>query len=446
MNREQVYQQFLDYCRPYAPRGRWSGFKAPMDVWVPPANPSATLAALRLQFSDSRLLDAGVAIGGPGTSLMLSPKLSNQRAIILVLREKLGDLPFDLVVEPGCLSGNLPLRAAMRELRVRKSVHRTGCLALAFSITDLAVLRLVGIPAVPAGGLEDLHGGSLQWFCSLLGGQPSEADDQCPAGAGPHHGGSAGTHQKDQVIDGQAADTFAPVSPEHTPFDPPPELIFVAWSPSRLKLVEPKQLKDVLLYLAAAEKHLDIPLHDIYMWSPTQAELDRVAFCLQQGSRKDVHEAIMSSMDQSTRSIIERAPAGLAPKSLSEVTAHLLEVVERPFEAKGMENRAWAEYREKVNSDLVAPLLQLASTTVEPVQRSLMATVASIAQVLQPQAMLVSAKIAQQRTRGTAEKYDGIAEKDITLLLSMTDRLLKLNKELRLCKQNRKGQAKPARP
>jgi hypothetical protein len=151
------------------------------------------------------------------------------------------------------------------------------------------------------------------------------------------------------------------------------------------------------------------------------------------------------SIDLSTVPITAPIPVNSAPKNLPEAIVQLEKILHRPAEDENMEKRAWRDYEEQVNGELAMPLLQLAMTIVEPVQRNLMATTASITRVLHPQAMLIAAKITKRIAKSGFGKAGHVPEKDVRNLLEMTDRLIDLNKELRQCKQSGKTRSKSAR-
>lgn len=442
----KIYQRFLDFCYPYSLGGLWHGFQSHTDLWSPPTDSSTALAALRQLFDDSELREGGIASGDPGDTMVLNPILCDQRTIILALRETTDHAPFDLVVNEGCLSGQLPVCAVMKDERVLKVAARVGYLAVTFSMEDLAALRLMGLPAISASGLADVRRETMTEFCQCLAHQRSPKFGQNEDSPVPSQNTGASTNETCPPEEGEPVTEYSISSADEQAMGPRPELVFVGWSPAKLELVEPDQLKDIVRHFAAIEQYLQVPMNDVYAWRPTQAELDRLMFCLQHGIRKDVKEALLVSMDQSAEPITAPARGSAVSKSLPEAMLRLEDVVRRSVGNEVMEKQAWADYEERVNSELAMPLLQLAMTTAEPMQRNLMATTASIARVLHPQAMLIAAKITRRIATSGLGKVGGGPDKDVKRLLELTDRLIDLNKELRECKQRGKARPKPTRP
>jgi hypothetical protein len=445
MSYAEIYQRFLKFCRSYSLGGLWRDFQGPLDLWSPPADSSAALAALRQQFDDSELRKAGIVSGDSDDMVVLNPILRDPQTTILALREQAENAPFELVVDQGCLSGRLPVCAAMQDRRVQQAVTEAGALVLTFCMEDLAALRQVGIPAMSVHGLADIRREALTEFCRCLQKRRLRPYQQKET---PH------MREQDPGISaeqrGPTQESEAVTEPSLTPTDrqvigTPPELIFAAWSPARLELVEPGGFQDIASHFAAIEEYVEIFMYDVYVWHPGQEDLDRVRFCLQNGDREAVREALLASMDASVAQINAPAPVYSAPKNLSEAIVQLENVLHSPAPDEDLEKRAWEDYEEQVNSELAMPLLQLAMTVVEPVEQNLMAAAATITRVLHPQAMLVAAKITKGIGKSGFGEISCVRDKDVKNLLQMTDRLIGLNEELWQCKQKKKTRPKSAR-
>jgi hypothetical protein len=440
MIRGLIYEKFLSLCQPVVLGGLWNPFALSMDLWKTPADPSSIVEALRKQFGDAALREAHI-VGSKGKHAgQLNPLLHDPRSIVLAFRGTPKEPPFNLAVERGCLSGETAICAALNDHVLSRSAVKNGYLALAFSMEDVAALRMVGMPAVPVGDLAHVRRTALKTFCRCLGElhSPASFSEAAPT-LGPAGEDFARVLQADSGAENEPATQLGPHLADSEVVEGPIELMIVAWSPAELKLDEPEGLAELRLHLAAIEQHIQVPMQDVYVWRPAPADLERLAFCLRNATRKEVREALLASMDGCREPISLDRHQHVPPKDLPEALVRLQQAIDHSGDGEHYRDKlAWSEYEEKVNAELTAPLMGLASATAEPLQRNLLAAAASISPLLHSQTMLTCAKLKERIQKVKADKVGSEIGRDIQTVLELTRRLIDIHSELRQCQSKGK--------
>jgi hypothetical protein len=137
---DQIYADFLGHCERMQPPGRWGRLAQYMDVWAPPKNSLATLAALHAMHSLEDLLQSGV-VGYADTfrqhphsanhpivkTVSINSALGNPFAQTIPLRALPNSNPFDLVTLEGTVSGQLSACAMLHDYRTQRAPVGTQC-------------------------------------------------------------------------------------------------------------------------------------------------------------------------------------------------------------------------------------------------------------------------------------------------------------------------------
>ena len=110
---------------------------------------------------------------------------------------------------------------------------------------------------------------------------------------------------------------------------------------------------------------------DVYLWRPAKTELEGLEFCMGNGSRQDIREALLESLDTSTRPLTAENADTTSPKSLPEAIERLQAEWQRPSGTDDQEKKRWQDFERMVEQELVTPLLREISTTTSPTRISL---------------------------------------------------------------------------
>src|SRR4051812_27535427 len=98
-----IYERLLARCPRFRFQPPWTFLEADSDCRGPVYDPAETLAALRGEFSDLHLQEAGVLDLVPKASPRLHPQLTNPLGALVALRDLSQGRPFQLLTARGCL-------------------------------------------------------------------------------------------------------------------------------------------------------------------------------------------------------------------------------------------------------------------------------------------------------------------------------------------------------
>ena len=301
MSDGQVYADFLEHCRAAHAPQPWRRSLQKACALMPPHDPHATLAALRMKYSPGTLLSSGLVQREEGGSLVLHEIFCQYDVAILPLRTTPQGHPRDLLVDEVTCSGRLPACAAAQDYAIAGRINKRGLLFLTFMMRDLLSLQAVGLPAAPAAGLEQFTRQTLMEFRMIAG--LAEWSDTTPVGQTPGSSSSspcaAQEEEPPEMSVPQSSDpATAAMGVDHAMV--PQRLILVGWTPSKMAAERGVILDRVVRNLINTGRNLGADLEQVCVWRPAAAEIRRISGCLTSGSRKDVTKAILDSVAQST--------------------------------------------------------------------------------------------------------------------------------------------------
>ena len=413
---EQVYGQLLDFLPPYHAPEPWHRFLRGGDLRRAPVNPAAVLSKMQKRFAIDDLLKTKVAELQDGGVLTLSPSLCDSEGVVLALRASRNRPPFDLMVDSGCVSQRLlPICAILGDGRMRDVVAKPNRpLCVAFSMADAAVLLSMGLPTAVASGLSEVELADLELLRRCF--QLDTRDEDPP-------------NQNILLKEDLDSPWWLLGDVLQDQDFRPPQICLVGWSVAELSRTEPEGLPAVTTHLACLHQYLEITFEDFRVWRPSQEDVDRIGFCVKHGSRNDVRDAILQSSASSTSALI--APASeRPPKELAEALGHFQDVLSQRDADKGQEQLAWRDCQQAIHRELIAPLVAQAEAVADPVERSYCIAAANVAQLVHTQGLALKSKMMKQGRQSSAA---ALSKDEVQTLMSMTDRLVKLGKELKEC-------------
>jgi hypothetical protein len=381
MIHRKIYQALLEYCEYYQPLGPVGVSYADVDLYTFASGTETSLKSLRNSFSEKALLASRVVVPYGDKQLLLNPILTEPLNIILPLRPQPGKRPFDLLCRQGTIRGRLPVCAALRDGSIRAAMAETrGALLVVFSMETLAVLRRVGLPVSTACGLAR---------------SPANAADACKC---------------------------LELHPVDVPGGGSSRLVFVNWAPSPADRNELKALDQVRRQFQIYENGVRTPL-DVLVWTPHPEDAARISFFRSNGSREQVWEAILASMDEGLVPITMHSDELDRPKDLTEATQRLREAL-RKRSSRRERRQCWAQYNAKLDQELLAPLTKQALDMLSPEDRLRLFSVAGISSVVYPATEVFLASFARQIASGSIRKVGAAITPEIERLLKSYSLLL----------------------
>jgi hypothetical protein len=456
MIHREIYQRVVDQCEPLEVDGPWSRFEAGVDLWRLSADPQELVNRLRhpdsnddsdidpndhpdadsggnaTTYSDEDLLASRVARGRAKGRLIPNSCLTRPTNIVVPLRAQPAEPPFDLLVADDTVTGRLPVCAALHDGALQAAIEKTGCLLVTFSIEDLVALRLAGLPAITAAGLPNLALEALDDFCKSYGLRESaNSTNSSPDVGGSEETESEGLSPTDAM---SQQDSHAPGATPGTgeaALSPsaPPRLVFVNWKPSTLECTSPEDVEQLRQRFRQLETFLELSLEDMFLWTPTQEDIDRVRFCLQAATLEDVQTSLHESLEQR---LVEITSVDDEPPVASKELIDVMNRLRRSLRRRGNRNRVkrhWAEFEAKFGKLLVTPMIQRALAENDPALRTYLFAIAEINQIIHPAAEVVSASLARRIASHGVRRAGSTLKAEIDPLLKLFAVLRKLLKE-----------------
>jgi hypothetical protein len=440
--RRQIYDRAWGQCPPYPLTEPWQGLPPGPEVRYLPTDAAATIQVLLEDATPDELCQAGVAVQAEAGQLELDPRLSGSGGLVLALHDDASGPPYDLVTEAGCISGpTLAVCAGMRDIRIREFLEQARVLCVAPSLADVAALLAGGMPAIVSAGLDQLRRGTLDQFCEDLGFDRPE---------GPWSARGVGTIGAVREVHARTkrllADAEAARARGERPEPFPLCLALVGWSPAFLSTAPPEKLEPVRARLRDIHELLGIAMDTTFVWQPQPSDLVPLQFALENGSRADIQQALLTNVVSSSAPLI--APPGTANPVLADPTDFPgaqanLRTVSRLRGERYVHQHAWRMFEQLLDRDLIAPLQQQAATAADPLDRNLLAAMAQLSRRLQVEAALGCQRLSAAIEKGGVTAGDAQLEADVKRLMDTSGRLLAIARESqRLEKKHQAGGGK----
>lgn len=400
MSIEPIYQEVAAAGAPLVLPGVWRAL--PSDTsFFRIADATALWETLRSKFAQPKLIESGVGQAGDDGVLVMNPRLTSPQAILWALRKKAGMPPFQLIVDLQCVhSKSWAFAAAFVDYRTAPMIEAAeDRVAVAFSMADLAILRSLKVPAVPAGGLHFLPGRSLEHFSRLVG-----LDRKPPAGPNPLR------------------------SVE------PPALVLFDWSVANLAPTDSTEADRIWNYWRELHGNLGLEIDEYRRLLPTAAELSKVRFLVKHEGWDRLREALFEGPYENSPSLCDDpSRERRTPGSLSEAMQMWRRTVSlsSDFLARRL---AWNDVRDFHDRQIVDPLAQEALATADPIQRSMLSALADLSRLLHPQLAQMTEKASQAVGEKGAGAGNLVPKEDFQQLMAGLDRVLALQQGIQACR------------
>ena len=276
-----ILDRVLQRCSTLRCGGVWHALGAVRYGRRLPEDCARLTCGLADEFSEQDLEDSGVVQHDGDGNLQLVPRLRTGSGILIPLHREADSVPFDAVVDSGCLSEGTPaVLAGLEDDWLKPKVKAAGHRVLiAMSIHDLAVLRRLSLPAVLGVGLDrvnreqtDRMATKFGW-CQAAGVQPNGAGQRTATGNG----------RQDDVH------AIAGV-----------DVALVGWSPSENDLQEPAQLSATASFLYGLANLRKFDMSNVGIWQPNGADLRGLEVGIRMRDSTAIREVLLESLDHST--------------------------------------------------------------------------------------------------------------------------------------------------
>jgi len=333
-----VLGEYWKNCRPI--ERNWRNPPLTVDSRLPPEATRHLLRQLVEDFGGKLVRASGVASRRQNNIWRWSPVLKKQDNVLVAVRETRDAPPFEIITPDGPLSGNpVSLLATLHDYRTMIWVPRVGQRVFVCGSTEqVAWFRALTLPAAPLNGLLDLNATQLWELSSELGWEMGES--------------AIGTE--------------------------PVHLILVNQNGITCEFREVREIRRLAEVMAKTERHQDVDMSNVSVWSPTEPELDKISFCIQKRDPVSAREAVLESVDCSSYAVVAYADPRFDPRrkpdNYIKAIAELYRSTEQLDGVPGGGNVgiiAQAAFNAIVDRDLVNPVIAKALENPDPLRRSL---------------------------------------------------------------------------
>lgn len=402
--RSTILDRLTERWRRVRPPGPFGGFDRQTDCRRTSEDVEEIAAWLGAEFSEEQLEASGIVKRAADGQWKLASSLGRPGGVVVPLREKEGESPFEILTPTGTLVGrDVPVVSTLRDYRTSKwLVKADRRLFVCASTEQIPVFWSVFLPATTSAGLMDLNGTQLQELSQKLGwGEPLASKN--------------------------TTREMGPVN-----------LTLVNWQVESLSTVQCAEIRPVAQFLARAERCLDIDMSRCAVWSPAERELEDIRFCLERKDLDRATEALLSSADTSSYFLSAHEDPDFQPRRQPEDVVEALAEIERcqqqfdggPASEKLL-SQAQATYEDFIESDLVGPFVDEFVQSGDPLKANLGMVTAESLRLLHRQAPFVRQNISKL-VRAPSSPSD---QKDVSEQLKQWERQItnftRLAKELR---------------
>jgi len=344
----RIYECFLAECPPATLPDAWQFVEVHPDAHRLPANPQCAIARLREQFSDDELLGSRVAVRRRD-ELVLHPKLITRERYVIMVRDQHAQ-PCSLLTSAGDLHGSVPLFALGQDETVRNALGASDpYLYVPASMEDVVLLRSLGLAAAPATDLERLNKCGLQHLLYLVDGfsdGPISKKRLRTAKYEINHSGRVGAERAEFCV------------------------VLVGCELGNGRPVIPEEIYTAARYLARAEQSLDITWDGVYVWWPSEEELEKLDYRRQLGDVALVKDFFREP--QPLFGVSDFANPAMLPEREKSFVDVFDELVETEKKARTEYNsvdllehlqRIRSDYCQRIDDQLFEPLIETAIET-----------------------------------------------------------------------------------
>ena len=430
--RSEIREAFVARCDPHRFDEPWAFLPAHDDVRRLPDDPTTLLGELREKYSDEALVAAGVARRDDQGEVGVAAKLNAPGKLVVILRNRqTGELVDMLTAEGSVFAEALPIFSALAGeclLLIPDSMEQE--VLVVFSIEDLAVLRACGIPATLAAGLEQMHPVDVDRLCTTFGLYREKSRRLMEAELGEERD----TRESETCTDSEAQLW------ENAPLQK--RLVLVGWSPATLDVSPRAGFTVVLNRFKELHQHTGLNLLDVYAWSATPEDIDRLRFFMHYQETRYIREVLLDSVYDGTRSLEkggkEKDHGEIVPQDFPSAVLGLREAMHPKFldlDRSKRQSQALCHVRQQLHEHVVDPLMREAMEGNSATERAIGLAAAQLLQMFLSQSVVINAQMAETFSEKGIPSLDALPLERIDKLLKIADRVAKFSKELDRCKQ-----------
>ena len=413
MSVEKVYESVAAAGLPVTFSGPWKGLPCDPSFFRLPSDLTALLNNLQAQFDEKVLIESGVACLDGRGAVEINPVLKSADLIVWALRRQSDAPPFQLVANQSSVRRSMwSFSSVFADGRTAKMIEDVADrVAVAFTMTDLAILWSLKIPAVPAAGLSRRSGNRLEVFCKSMN-ISRKPDEQFS--------------------------TFASADKTSTTVGQPRVLLLCDWSVELLGKNDSLQAQQLWKYLGDLQKYLGLDLYDFQRLKPTPEEFAKLRFIMDHGRWEDVREAVLDGPYAESESLyVDKSLHRPTPDSLSVALGKWRRTQRHSKSDVTAQKAAWNDVLTVQDRQLFDPLTEEAERAKDPTERNLLTALTGMSRLLHPQMLMMAEKLGQAIGEKGTNALNAISKDDFQQVIAVADRVMALTQGIQACRQKK---------
>jgi len=345
-----ILQFVFDHSEPLPLPEYWEFLGADSSVRRLTCDPADLREALHGQFDAAILIQSGVCVR-VGENVDLHPLLNTSEAQFAASFGENVELPRELVMAGSVMpvSQEPAVFRALGDSKTKLASQSMGKkVVVTFSLSDLAVLRTLGIPATLAAGLAAMKGPQLR----LLFGRPAEIRSGEPGGK-------------------QRADIARNTT----------QIILAGWNLSSIRNEESDEMVSIRRLVYRADSVLGFDTDLMFAWQPASSDLSEIRTAVELQDKDLVRRFIRLSIADSVCPAAAPPTVSGAPGNYAEVRHEITTDLRRAESVRGQE-RALTVKLDRLNllydKEVIERIRDAAASDRDPLRSALLINVAEL--------------------------------------------------------------------
>jgi hypothetical protein len=417
---EDIYEALAQAGSAYKLPSPWHNIPCDPSFFCLPDDKAALLAELQRQFSAADLTKAGVVTTGATNIVVWHPDLVVVGVPIWAIRSKPNQKPTALIAQLRTVGKNTwVVHSAFQDHRQSKLVAAADDqVVVAYSMTDVAILRSIGLAVVPGGRWNRLTKSQLDFLCRKL---RITSQSLPPATLGAAWMWPEATGPK-------------ATGPKQTQ---PLSLILANWSLAAVDPTDSGAATTSWAHLGELYRHLELAFETFGLWKPSQSYLKQLGYQLEYQDVKLVRAGLLNSMAEDATAMdadlsVKRPPA----RTIVEAYRAWQLAERNPMNPVGRQ-KAYEQLFELLDRQRFDPLLEEALQASNPLERNAELALAETSRLLQPLAQVLTEKIRRSIAEKGTRAGSIITKEELEQVLALSDSLLALTHGVIACRRNK---------
>ncbi len=422
----EIYWEIAQAGEPYRLPAPWDRFRCDPAFFRLPRQDAPLFGRLMRKYGEKVLVRAGVAARRlDDVSVKWHPDFDAEDGLIWKICVSPDAKPVTLLANLRCRkSHQWPLQTALREYRHASLLAQSqGYTVVVYCMEEVAMLRSIGIAAVPGGEWEKLNPGELECLLQVTATRPMDSirySTETTADSGAKH-----DHEND-------SETEIETKPLR------PMLVLANWSLAKMDRTDVRGAITSERRLAGLLESLDLENEGCATWKPTQDWLEQLTAYLEHRDAGACRRLLLEQFDTKLLQLCRAEPVEPDPAELYIKAYRAQREAQRSaLSSMGGRPIELNEVSEITDRHRVEPLIRLAFSIKDPIRKTLVFHLLSSTLLAQSVMETFADKVYRKRFVRDIEVSDLYTKEDLNIMQALEDQITRIAKEAQRCQPNK---------